>query len=493
MTDISAVEHVESASVRSDPPSATTLDPVSDRAFRLGTVVVFALAFVLGLLRLSHNDIWFDEAASLFFARQPGINFFRVLMREDTHGPVYYGLLKLWILAFGESAWAARLPSVLCAASAVFVVAHLGARIYGRTFGLPASLLVALSPFHLYYAQEVRFHAFIELLVSLHVLCFVCLAVQNPTDSVKASRWSWWGFIATGVAFVLTFYLSGLLLVAESFCVFLLWKRIARRRVLAAFAVTAAICSLWLPALIWQVRHTHGSVGWIRDQPTLRFLAHAGQIFTAGRTATWLDHVVTLTLALAVGIGLVRGFRSRDRGQLAIACCFAIPLLAILGISVWRPLYEARYLFMILPLFFLLAAAGLWHSRISWLRVVVLVPILASVAIADIRQYGQYKFKERWNDAASYLRKAALPTDDVVVLPSHEIVTLTYYFPDFKRLRGTNWASDVNHLLVRGRRLWLFDYREDYRLLPGQLTSDAIQVDSHTFGKLNVSCFLLRR
>jgi mannosyltransferase len=55
---------------------------------------------------------------------------------------------------------------VLCAAGAVFVVAHLGARVYGRTIGLLAALLVALSPFHLFYAQEVRFYSFIELLVS---------------------------------------------------------------------------------------------------------------------------------------------------------------------------------------------------------------------------------------------------------------------------------------------------------------------------------------
>jgi uncharacterized membrane protein len=78
-------------------------DPANKRAFCLGTVALLVLAAALGLLRISHNDIWFDEAASLLFARQRGLDFFRVFLREDTHGPVYYGLLKFWTLAFGES------------------------------------------------------------------------------------------------------------------------------------------------------------------------------------------------------------------------------------------------------------------------------------------------------------------------------------------------------------------------------------------------------
>jgi uncharacterized membrane protein len=459
----------------------------------LGAAVLAALALGLGLLRLSHNDVWFDEAASLLLARQSGLGFFRTLLREDTHGPVYYGLLRLWILAFGEGAVAARLPSVLCAAGAVCVVAHLGAKLFGRTLGLVAALLVALSPFHLYYAQEVRFHSFIELSALLHLLCFLQLIAPPHAGSGRPARWPFWGFVITGAACALTFYLSGLLMVAEAIAVVRWWKQISRRRVLAAFAILVGIGACWLPALIWQIRHTHGSVRWIPDRPTWTFLAQAGQTFTAGRTATWVDHVVTAILAVAAGAAVVHGVRGKDRGPFVLACWFAVPLLAILALSFLQPLYEPRYLFMILPAFFLLAVAGLWRLRVLWLRLPVFIVILAVFALADVRQYRDYKFHERWRDAAAYVHKEAVPSDVLVAMPSHEGVTLGYYFPDFKRRRGVNLPFDVNRLLIRGSRLWLFTYRDDYRLQPGDLTPDAMVLESRNFGTLNVSSLFLRR
>ena len=476
-----------------DVGTSAASDPLSARRFRQGTLALVGLALGLGLLRLSHNDIWYDEAASLFFARQSGLGFFRVLLREDTHGPVYYGLLRLWTLALGESMWTVRLPSVVCAAGAVLITAHLGARLFGRTLGLLGALLLAASPFHLYYAQEVRFHSFLELLASLHLLSFLHLSAPPSGADGRPARWPWWTFVITGAACVLTFYLSGLLLVAEALVAGFAWRTIPRRRVFTAFAVLAIVCSLWLPALVWQVRHTHGTVRWIPDRSTWKFLAETGQTFTAGKHAIWLDHVVTVALAVAVAVALVQAFRRRQREQIALACWFSLPVLAILVISNWQPLYEPRYLFAILPAFFLLAVAGVGRLRNPWLRLPVFAVLVAMFASADVRQYAHFKFSERWRDAAAYVRKQAMPTDVLVTLPSHEVVSLYYYFPEFKRRRGTNRAFDVNHMFVRGSRLWLFTYQDGFRVPQESLTPDALLLESRDFGTLNVSSFLLRR
>ena len=483
----------------SEPPDATCV-PLSaamgERTFRLGSLGLATLALALGVLRLTHNDVWFDEAASFFFARQSGLNFFRVLLREDTHGPVYYGLLRLWVLAFGEGAWAGRLPSVLCAAAVVLVVAHLGATLFDRGTGLLASLFVALSPFHLYYAQEVRFYAFIELMICLHVFCFVRLLDNPPTPetiSTKRPRWPWWGFVASGAASVLTFYMSGLVPIAEGVCAVWLWRHIPRKRVATAFAALAALCALWLPALVWQIQHTHGTIAWIPAKPLWRFLQQSAYTFTAVRPPTWTDKLATIAFATAAAIGIVRAIRRGSHRQRVLVCWLVLPLITILVISLHKPLHEARYLFMLLPAYFLCAAAAISRWPTRWLPVATSVLLAAGLAHADVRQYTGYKFKERWNDAAAFIREAGLPTDVLGVMPSHEAVTLRYYFPKFKHLRGAEKGTWVNGWLAPGGRLWLFTYRKDYQLQPGDLPNEALRIDSRTFGTLKVSLYVLRR
>jgi 4-amino-4-deoxy-L-arabinose transferase-like glycosyltransferase len=471
------------------PPAAAPLDPVSDRAFRLGILALSALALALGLLRLAHNDIWYDEAVSLHFARQGGLEFFRGLLREDTHGPVYYRLLRFWTLAFGQGAWAARLPSVIFAAAAVAAVAQLGARVFGRASGLAAGLLLALSPLHLFYAQEARFYSFIELLLSLQVLCFISLLGPRP----RASRWPWWGFVGTSAACLLTFYLSLLVVLAELICAAVLWKRIEGKRVLGGFAAIAAVFSAWLPALLWQVRHTKGSIDWISDQRTWDFMYQLCLAFTAGKGATWFDSAVAAILVVGATFELVRAARRREPGELALSCWLALPLVAVLVISFKKPLYQPRYFMIVAPAFFLLAAAGVWRARPAWLRWPAAAAILAALAMADGRYYSHFKQAERWNEAVAFVRREAMPTDTLVAVPAHESVVLSHYFPNFRRRGGANYAYQINPAFVRGSRLWLFTHRDADRSLAGQLTPAALLIESRDFGTLKVAALLLRR
>jgi len=281
--------------------------------------------------------------------------------------------------------------------------------------------------------------------------------------------------------------------IAEGLCAVWLWRHIPRKRVATAFVALAALCALWLPALVWQIRHTHGTIAWISAQPLWRFLKRTAYTFTVGKLPTWSDKLATAALAMAAAVGVVRAVQSGSHRQRVLVCWLVFPLLTILVISLRKPLFEPRYYFMLLPAYFLCAAMAITLLPTRWLPVVASVLLLASLVRADVRQYAGYKNKERWNDAAAFMRKAGLPTDVLVVMPAHEVVTLRYHLPQFKNIRGTERGTWLNRWFTRGGRLWLFTYRKDRQLQPGDLTSDAIRIESHTFGSLNVSLYTLRR
>jgi mannosyltransferase len=482
-------------SLRSDDSVAAIpleqTDGVSPRAFRFGSFALVVLALGLGCFRLDRNDIWFDESVSYFFARISDLDFFKAILREDTHGPLYYGLLKLWTLLWGEGPWAGRLPSVMCAAGTVWVVANLGARVFGRAVGLAAGLLVAQCPFHLFYAQEIRFYSFVELLASLQVYCFLGLLAppQDLGGAPQSSRRYFWGFVLSAAACLWTYYFSGLVLIAEAAVALMLWPRIRRKRVVMAFAAVALCWAPWAPAMLWQARHTTGSIGWISDSGTWAFLGQAYRRFVAGSGTGWLGLVSAPVILTGVVAALIAAFRSRLPGRLLVAVWFILPFSAVLIISVWKPLYQPRYLLMIAPAFFLLAVAGLFRLRTLWLRIVLFAVVWMGLSFADVHYYTHLKNSQRWNAAADFLKTHAERTDTLVAAPVVELATLAYYLPQYRSRWGAEAAMHVTGHLQAGRRVWLVSGPQ-YAKLRREVASQYREMESHEFGTLDVRLFL---
>jgi len=163
---------------------------VGDRS-RAGRWCLFLLgALTLGgaLLRVWHigaKSLWIDEAFSVWVARQPLAASVSWLVRIDQHPPLYYALLHFW-LRLGDGPVALRLLSVLASTLNIPMLYALGTRLAGRRVGLLATAVLALSPFHVYLAQEARMYALLSLLVSLSLWALACLVSEEGTTSRAA-------------------------------------------------------------------------------------------------------------------------------------------------------------------------------------------------------------------------------------------------------------------------------------------------------------------
>ena len=139
-----------------------------ERAGKWALVLLAALTLVGALLRawqIGAKSIWIDEAFSVWVARQPPAEGVRWLARIDQHPPLYYVLLHLW-LALGDGPAAVRLLSATVSTLNIPALYALGARLFGRRVGLLAAAVLALSPFHVYLAQEARMYALLSLAVT---------------------------------------------------------------------------------------------------------------------------------------------------------------------------------------------------------------------------------------------------------------------------------------------------------------------------------------
>jgi 4-amino-4-deoxy-L-arabinose transferase-like glycosyltransferase len=141
-------------------PPAGWLGPRDDGAVHEGCggaylLLVTLLALALRLIRLDGMALWIDEVFTWgLIAPDRGFSFTEQILAAY-QGPLYHA--AAWpLLRWQDSEFMLRLPSALASAAAVPLLGIATARLAGRQAGRLAAVLLALSPFAVWYGQEAR-------------------------------------------------------------------------------------------------------------------------------------------------------------------------------------------------------------------------------------------------------------------------------------------------------------------------------------------------
>ena len=229
---------------------ASRHDGPTQRAAIVLLVLVMALGGALRAYRLEAQSIWLDEYPSVAYLEAPdagtNLTLIQMLLPEQAQGPLYYILQYYWAHWVGMALVILRLlPLILGVATAPLVYAF-GSYVYGRRAGLIAALCLALSPQHIWHAQEIRPYTLFTLLavVSMYALL----------RAVREGGVRWWGInLATNCLVVWTHVFGVLLLVVEG-CFLLIFGRRRFRRP-AAWACIQVL--LLIPWFVWMARMPH--------------------------------------------------------------------------------------------------------------------------------------------------------------------------------------------------------------------------------------------
>jgi len=158
--------------------------------------LLFALALFLRLFDLGRQELWVDEGFTWTFARM--LSHFELgnMIRLEPTPPLYYGLIGLFLRLFGDHDLVLRLPSALCGALSIPLVAKLGAEMGFRRAGLAAAVLLTFHPWHLFLSREARVYPLLMLLT----LAFA-LFLWRAMESGKSKD-----YFAAGALLVLCLY-----------------------------------------------------------------------------------------------------------------------------------------------------------------------------------------------------------------------------------------------------------------------------------------------
>jgi hypothetical protein len=424
------------------------MDGSTSRTDRTWVVGCLVLASVLRLFRIGHQNLWIDEMISLGLATYAGGAEFWKGLLHDIHGPFTSAMLHLWVRPGTNEAWLRLLYAV--PSIATIPPAHaLGRELFGERAGRITALVFAVSPFLVWYAQEVRAYSWAVLWATWAVLLFV-----RVLDG-RAGRWTWPALLAFVVLGVLTNY--GFVFLLAALTVLVAVRRAPRSVAVRWAGVLVATAAIFLPWFVdWYQRIGAERVFLDAESPTgvpLREaegfspfgLGYTCWTFTYGYSlgptlrSLHLDRSASAILAhwpvlaaggAALAVGLALGFREalrRGRGGM-VAVLLGVPLLlaillAVRGVKTFHP----RYLFACLPAFLPLLAAG-WSAPMRTARLAAgCAAVLAGMSLTNhyfVPAYG----KEDSRAAAELILERERPGDSVVVI--YAFRPFRHYFAD---------------------------------------------------------------
>lgn len=215
--------------------------------------VISLLALLLRLIRLEFQPLWFDEGYSFFFATRD-LGSIASMTAQDIHPPAYYYLLGGWLAAFGRADLSGRAVSVLLGLAAVPLVYALGRRLFDRHTAVIAAFLLAISPMHVYYSQEVRMYAMVTTLGLASSLLFsIAFGIRAGADErsvvpPKVRRWVLAGYVVLTALAMYTQYYAAFLPLAHGLFLLIRHRRAKYlwRSWLLAMLVVGGLFLPWL-------------------------------------------------------------------------------------------------------------------------------------------------------------------------------------------------------------------------------------------------------
>jgi mannosyltransferase len=419
--------------------------------------IILAVGLALRVFLIGHESIWLDEAISWQFAHISQHELWTEVL--DTHPPLYYSMLRLW-LVFGDSEAALRSLSVVFGMLAILLTYVLGRQIADARVGLFAAALMATSALQLEYSQEARSY---ELLTAASLAASIGLVgILQAHEARRRPRIAICVLYVVGMVIALYAHNIALLLFGVAGLVGL--ADAIRRGTLGSTAVWVALNVLvvagwcyWLPVVWQQSTGEMPRLSWLKPPNLQAVIEGARNLYGQGYVYAWQPVINLIGAPLAIA----GAFLHRRAGfpiAYLLAAAFGIPLLEIIISHLGRPVYMTRTVIWVAPLFFILVAMAFARVRLS--HAVLATGLMIAIQLVGVKNYEQLPKKEPWRQTAQSVAEQACPGDVMLLAPySLSEAPFEYYF-ERRPISARVLAGYVGKLRVPDRRIHPFEFTD---------------------------------
>jgi len=389
-------------------------------------ILILTLGALLRAATLGSAAICLDEALTLW---RTGLPFWQLYTsRTDNSGPLLLDVLLRPLMAFGDSLWLLRLPSLLASFGCLWLAWKLMQTLnFSPRQQIIASLFCALTPGLLWIGQDARVYS----LLSMIILAGIWFAVNNRPLGMAACMG-------------LTIYChhSGPVFAAGILCIGLYMYPAQARRMLLAGGIAALA---WIPAAVHMYQLSFLVFGgvpqpWKADLTSKWLVVSAIEAFEVTRNQGYVAIGLFVGI-LSMGLLYHKGWKCSPRNVLLLAL-FA-PTIGLIMFSVLATnIVMYRTFTPILWPFALWLGWEFGQAHPGWYRVSVAV-LWAGMLIGGLALWHPADRGGHLDQAAAYIRSQWRTGDLVIYETKTAANPFLYYIPDLAHYTWPHIASNL--------------------------------------------------
>ena len=380
---------------------------------------VSAAAFVL--LSLNGN-VWYDEAYTLEMIKH-SFSEIAEITAADVHPPMYYYMLKIFMLPFGENLFAAKIFSII-PICLTMLVGYFGiGRISNRLTGLLFCIFFAFMPVFTIYAVQVRMYTWCTFFV------FSCgLFAYRAFEYDKIADWIFTAVFASAAAYSHYFSLVSVGIIYGFLMIASIRKKRFIKWLVFAFVI-AALYVPWLASFISQLADKIENDYWIAPITLATAADYFKTWFKCGNyTAAYLVGLFIIYILAALGIFAEKKAKLRIPAILGVCVFILTNLTGILASIVVRPVFIERYAIPAIPFLLFFAAEGISNLKGKSIKIICILFFAAGFAVNYPVDF-KFEYGETDYETGEYINNNGF---DVLIcyVDSQLYGVLSYYAPE---------------------------------------------------------------
>lgn len=405
-------------------------------------LLVLCMGLALRLFDLTRKSLWWDEACSLSFA---GYSWQDVFSHRYMAKPAYFFLLKPWVALFGNSEFSARFLAVIFGVLSILLIYKVAKELFDRETGLLSALFLSLSPYHIYFSQQVRNYTLFLLLGLLSMLIFIKILKKE-----KLILYILLVLVNILVIYALPFGVS--IVIIQNIFFMILHKRMKAKKwwIISQFIIAISIFPLLL-LFINDPLFPGGNDIFTIPQPNFRSLVETFEVFSYGGprqghggigfgtnpSRLIIPRILTAFLFCLFIFGLLtRQKTDQDKFSLLncnsknifLALWVLFPVFGTYFLSIFvQHIYATRFFIVASVAFYIIIAKVILRIRDkrSRIRVISIIIIFSLFSLAVLYRPGS---ENDWRKIAVYVRAGLKEKDTVLLVPLEQVVPFWYYY-----------------------------------------------------------------
>ena len=440
-------------------------------------LAILLLGACLRLIYLDSKSVWVDEAVSILLAQKgltavwsiyfhPVPPYAGLRLPFFRHDVVHASLLYPWTRLLGSGVFSVRLFSATLSILSIWLTYDLAKALFNFRIALIAALIIAVSPFHVWYAQTARMYTLTAFFALASLVC-LWRALQAK------GRYYWPGYLIATTLAVYSHLFGLFLVLAENLFVLFLIRRRHGLRLSKWVTIQVIMFILYGPFVAydtWLLNVFVRSPGGVSTPSLPVFLTILPSDFYAFTLGRLYPDSENLPLILFAGliygglflIGLYALRSHREQAMLLLLWLFLPAAIALLLSLKVPQVAAARYLIMASPSYYLIVGLGIdrFRNHIVRLGLIAMVALISGAALCN---YYTHDDHHGLKAASAYIQTHSQPGDAIIHVQGNSFLPFRYYLQDELHQYELGYPPDqviIKEEADQGglRRIWLVSY-----------------------------------